>query len=300
MRWRGLRRSANVEDRRGQRAGAGRGGAGFPGAGVRLPIGGKSGAGIVVVLIIAYLLGGPEFVMSLLGGGTAPSSSVESPAVSSDGRIRAGDEAAEFVSAVLGSTEDVWGELFAERGSHYQVPTLVLFSDAVQSACGFNSAAVGPFYCPPDQKLYIDLSFFSTLARMGGAGDFAQAYVVGHEVGHHVQNLEGTAVEIRARQQSQDQAGANRLQVAMELQADCYAGVWAHHANRQRMLLEPGDVAEGLAAAAAIGDDTLQRNAGRRVAPEAFTHGTSAQRQQWLERGLDSGDPALCDTFARR
>ncbi|MCB1684506.1 MAG: neutral zinc metallopeptidase [Pseudomonadales bacterium] len=295
MKWRGLRRSANVEDRRGQRAV--RGGA----SGLRLPIGGKGGLGIVAVLVVAYLLGGPELVMNLLGGGGVQTpAAVETQPTRAGSRAPVADEGGDFISAILGSTEDAWGALFDQGGARYQPPILVLFTDAVASACGYNSAAVGPFYCPPDQKLYIDLSFFSELARMGGAGDFAQAYVVGHEVGHHVQNLMGTARSVRARPQQTDQQGANRLQVAMELQADCYAGVWAHHANRDQTLLEPGDVAEGLAAAAAIGDDTLQRNAGRRVTPEAFTHGTSAQRQSWLERGLKTGDPSACDTFAAR
>lgn len=295
MKWRGLRRSGNVEDRRGQRA------AGGGGSRLRLPLGGKGGKGglgIVAVLVVAYFLGGPELVMTLLGGGAQSPVAIESESDRAATRAPITDEGGDFASAILGSTEDVWSVLFREGGAQYRTPTLVLFSDAVDSACGYNSAAVGPFYCPPDQKLYIDLSFFSQLARMGGAGDFAQAYVVGHEVGHHVQNLMGTADSVRAQQQRNDERGANRLQVAMELQADCYAGVWAHHANRGQTLLEPGDVEEGLAAAAAIGDDTLQRNAGRRVTPDAFTHGTSAQRQSWLERGLQSGDPADCDTFA--
>lgn len=298
MKWRGLRRSSNVEDRRGLRTGRGQRGVSSGASGLRLPIGGKGGLGIVAVLVVAYFLGGPELVMSLLGGSTQSQVAVDSQATRPTPQASVSDEGGDFTSAILGSTEDVWGALFRRSGKQYQAPTLVLFSDAVGSACGYNSAAVGPFYCPPDQKLYIDLSFFSELARMGGAGDFAQAYVIGHEVGHHVQNLMGTAGSVRARQQQTDRQGANRLQVAMELQADCYAGVWAHHANGDQTLLEPGDVAEGLAAAAAIGDDTLQRNAGRRVTPEAFTHGTSAQRQSWLERGLKTGDPSACDTFS--
>ncbi|NJN50415.1 MAG: zinc metallopeptidase [Gammaproteobacteria bacterium] len=294
MRWKGLRRSGNVDDRRGAGAPGGRGG------GVRLPVSGKGGLGLVVVLVIAYFVLGPELVVSLLAGG---GSSVESGVAAS--REPAGsdgatpnDEAGAFAAAMLGSTEDVWEAQFSEQGQRYVAPTLVLFSDAVDSACGYNTAATGPFYCPPDRQLYIDLSFFATLARMGGPGDFAQAYVIGHEVGHHIQNLLGTARDVRARQQRLDQAGANRLQVAMELQADCLAGVWAHHANQQQPLLEPGDVDEGLAAAAAIGDDTLQRNAGRRVTPEAFTHGSAAQRQEWLKRGLSTGDVSQCDTFS--
>lgn len=293
MKWRGLRRSQNVEDRRGQSTGGGR-----RGGGIGLPIGGKGGIGLIAVLVIGYFIGGPEMVLNLLGG-SGGSSSVSAPGQASNARrTPIDDDAGAFASTVLGSTEDVWNQLFAAQGQRYTAPALVLFDDAVESACGYNSAAVGPFYCPPDRKLYIDLSFFATLARMGGPGDFAQAYVIGHEVGHHVQNLLGTARKVREAQQRTDQAGANRLQVAMELQADCFAGVWAYHAGAGAPILEPGDVDEGLAAAAAIGDDTLQRNAGRRVTPEAFTHGTSAQRKKWLELGLTSGDVAACDTFA--
>jgi predicted metalloprotease len=175
---------------------------------------------------------------------------------------------------------------------------MVLFSGSVQSACGFSSAATGPFYCPTDQSLYLDTSFFDELARMGGPGDFAQAYVIGHEVGHHVQNLVGDLERANQLQRAaRSEAEANRLQVLVELQADCYAGAWAHHANRRQQVLEPGDVEEGLAAAAAIGDDRLAREAGRAVVPESFTHGTSAQRQQWLGTGLDLGDVGACDTF---
>jgi hypothetical protein len=300
MRWRDLRRSTNVEDRRG--SGGGRG------AGVRLPV--RSGIGLVILLVLAFLFGGPELVLNLLTG-TAGPIGTEAPYESETPREgdavdrNAGgiDEGKAFVSSVLGSTEDVWSAIFRASGSEYVPPVLVLFRDSVESACGSASAATGPFYCPADQKLYIDLGFFRELARMGGPGDFAQAYVIGHEVGHHVQTLVGLADDVRAAQaRSGDQVTANRLQVAMELQADCYAGVWAHHANRMQdhALLEPGDVEEGLAAAAAIGDDRLQRSAGRRVSPETFTHGSSAERQRWLETGLDAGDPEACDTFGRR
>src|SRR5690606_11205929 len=176
-------------------------------------------------------------------------------------------------------------------------PQLTLFEGAVQSACGYANSAVGPFYCPADRRVYLDTAFFRDLARLGGPGDFAAAYVIGHEVGHHVQTLLGTSERVRADQARTNETGANRLQVAMELQADCYAGVWAHHANRRSQVLEPGDVEEGLAAAEAIGDDRLQRNAGRRVTPDSFTHGSSADRQRWLQLGLARGDPAACDTF---
>ena len=282
MRWRGLRRSRNVRDARG----SGRR------AGIPLSIGRRGGGiGVVIVLLLALILGGPEAVNLLVGdGGTG----FEGPPSAGTPR----DEAGDFVAAILGSTEDVWGPLFAEAGSAYSPPQLTLFSGAVDSACGYASAAVGPFYCPADRRVYLDTSFFRELARMGGAGDFAQAYVIGHEIGHHIQTLLGTSEEVRGRQARSSETGANRLSVAMELQADCYAGVWAHHANRRDRVLEPGDVQEGLAAAAAIGDDTLQRNAGRRITPDAFTHGSSAERRRWLEAGLQSGRPEACDTFA--
>jgi predicted metalloprotease len=290
MRWRGLRRSQNVEDRRGQNV---------SGAGLRLPKGGKGAVGLIVVVIVGYLVGGPELVLNLLGGSGAVTS--PNPATTdTSATVRPTDDAGELARAVLASTEDVWNRIFTGEGRHYDAPTLVLFDESVDSACGYSSAASGPFYCPPDRKLYLDLSFFATLAQMGGPGDFAQAYVIGHEVGHHVQNLTGIARAVRGQQQRASSTDANRLQVRMELQADCYAGVWAHHANQMQMLLEAGDVEEGLAAAAAIGDDTLMRNAGRRVTPEAFTHGSSSERKRWLEQGLAAGDVAACDTFSER
>jgi hypothetical protein len=286
MRWRGLRRSSNVDDRRAQ--GGGRRG------GMPLRIGGRGGSvAVIVVLVIAYFIGGPEALNLLLGGGSGGT-----PSQQTAPGTQPSDEAGQFVAAILGSTEDAWQALFAEAGRSYVPPRLTLFADAVQSACGFATAAVGPFYCPSDQRVYLDTSFFADLERMGGAGDFAQAYVIGHEVGHHVQNLLGTASNVRNAQSAGQEAAANRLQVAMELQADCYAGVWANHANERNRVLEPGDIAVGLAAAAAIGDDRLQRGAGRTVNPDSFTHGSSAQRQQWLETGLRTGDPNACDTFA--
>jgi predicted metalloprotease len=204
------------------------------------------------------------------------------------------DPAAEFVAVVLGDTEETWNRVFRQAGREYREPVLVLFEDAVQSACGGASAASGPFYCPADQKIYLDLSFFRELdKRFGAPGDFAAAYVVAHEVGHHVQTLLGIGGRVRQSQQGQSRAGANELSVAMELQADCFAGIWGYHANRKQ-LLDPGDVDEGLAAAAAIGDDRLTRG---RVSPESFTHGTSEQRARWLRRGLESGDTNNCDTF---
>ena len=279
MRWRQGRRSANVRDRRGVRLA---GGAGLGGV-----------ATLVVVLAVWALGGDPSQVLRLLGGGgSAPVDT------SADRAPPADDETAQFLSAVLAMTEDVWGQIFALDGQRYREPELVLFSGAVQSACGYGTAATGPFYCPPDSRLYLDTDFFAELARMGGSGDFARAYVVGHEVGHHVQNLTGALERARAMQErAGSRADANHVQVLVELQADCYAGVWAHHANRRQQVLEPGDVDEGLAAAASIGDDTLARSAGRSVTPESFTHGTSEQRTAWLRRGLEQGDPGACDTF---
>jgi predicted metalloprotease len=285
MRWKDLRRSSNVRDVRGAGGGGGR---------MRMPGGGGIGGGLgaIVVLGIVFFIGGPEAVMQLLAGGgaVAPSGQQGAP-------LTANDEDSQFVAAVLGSTEDAWTALFAQSGQRYEVPQLTLFDGSVQSACGYASSAVGPFYCPGDRRVYLDTAFFRDLARLGGAGDFAAAYVIGHEVGHHVQTLLGTSDKVRAAQARTDETGGNRLQVAMELQADCYAGVWAHYANQSNQVLEPGDSEEGLAAAQAIGDDRLQANAGRRVTPDSFTHGSSADRQRWLQLGLASGDPTACDTF---
>jgi predicted metalloprotease len=208
------------------------------------------------------------------------------------------EEIKDFLAVVLGDTEQVWGTLFQQAGFRYQPPKLVLYRDATPTACGTGQAAAGPFYCPGDHKLYLDLSFLSELKRMGASGDFALAYVIAHEVGHHIQTLEGTAQKVQAARARSSKVAGNRIQVAMELQADCYAGVWAHHAQNQRQILEQGDLEEGMQAAASVGDDHLQRMAGRRVVPEGFTHGSSEQRQQWLLRGLKSGDLSQCDTFS--
>ena len=252
------------------------------------------GVGVLIVLAVGLLGGDPGALLQLTESAPMETQSPRAPA----GAPPAEDDEAQFISSMLASTEDVWKELFAQAGVTYRDPRLVLFSDAVNSACGFNTSATGPFYCPPDQQIYIDLSFFRELSRMGGPGDFARAYVLGHEVGHHIQQLTGISDNIRREQQAAGRgAAANQLQVRMELQADCLAGVWAHHANRTRQILQPGDVEEGLAAAEAIGDDRLMRNAGRNVSPESFTHGTSQQRRDWLERGLRSGDPDQCDTY---
>ncbi len=260
-------------------------------AGSGLKIGG--GLGLVVVLGVLLMGGDPSQILRMLAG------SAQAPSGQAPAGPPPSDEAGEFMAAVLGSTEDVWSSIFRDAGASYSPPTLVLFDQAVRSACGFNTAATGPFYCPGDRKVYLDTSFFRELANMGGAGDFAAAYVVGHEVGHHIQTLAGTSSRVRQLQSgARSQAESNRLQVLMELQADCYAGVWAYHANRTQRMLEPGDVEEGLAAAAAIGDDRLLRRAGREVSPESFTHGSSEQRQEWLTRGLRTGDVDACDTFA--
>jgi hypothetical protein len=283
MRWRGERESENVEDRRGIRVGG-------PG----LAIG---GGGLLLIIALALFTGqDPTVLLEQLTGG--PSVSVDPQQAGRDGAPP--DELGRFSSVVLASTEDVWGRTFASGGRQYRAPRLVLFSDAVQSACGFGSAAAGPFYCPMDNKVYLDLSFFADLERRFGApGDFAHAYVIAHEVGHHVQNQLGIASKVRAAQQRLPAGEVNALSVRMELQADCLAGVWAHHANRDAKLLEPGDVEEGLTAAAAIGDDRLQKRAQGYTVPESWTHGSSAMRVKWLQRGLQSGDIDACDTFSR-
>ena len=284
MRWRGMRTSENVEDRRGSRVGGG-----------GMAIG---GGGLLLLIAFALLTGQDPLV--LLDAVSGPSTSIES----SGGRGAVGapdDELGQFAATVLASTEDVWSQQFAGRRGGYEPPRLVLFSGAVESACGFNSAAVGPFYCPPDQRVYLDLSFFDELERRFSApGDFAQAYVIAHEVGHHVQNLLGIAARVNEQRRRGSEEAANQLSVRMELQADCLAGVWAHHANRDGNLLEPGDIDEGLRAAAAIGDDRLQKRAQGYTVPESWTHGSSAMRSRWLRRGLESGDPEQCDTFSAR
>jgi predicted metalloprotease len=283
MRWRGGRRSENVEDRRGAPVGFGRGG-------VRL-----GGGTLVLVLLGAWLLGvNPLEVLTLLAGGGGQT--LEQPSPAPVGAPT--DEGADFVSVVLADTEDTWSALFAERGARYEAPKLVLFTRLVRSACGTGQSAMGPFYCPLDRSVYIDLDFYRELRdRFGAPGDFAQAYVIAHEVGHHVQTLLGTSEQVRAAQERAGQTQANALSVRLELQADCYAGVWAHHADRARQVLEQGDVEEGLGAAAAIGDDRLQQQSGGEVVPESFTHGSSRQRVEWFQRGLDAGSLERCDTF---
>lgn len=228
------------------------------------------------------------------GGGSAPAASTSPPPSAAQNQL------ADFASVVLASTEDMWTPIFAQRGSQYRAPRLVLFRGSVDSACGFNTSAVGPFYCPPDQQVYIDLQFFDELeTRLGAPGDFAQAYVIAHEVGHHVQNLLGVSERTHRLRATLPEAQANAVSVQVELQADCFAGVWAFHANQRQQMLDADDFQEGMGAASAIGDDTLQQRSGGRVRPESWTHGSSAQRRQWLMRGFQSGSIEACDTFSQ-
>ena len=251
------------------------------------------GIGAVVLTIVAMLLGVDPGAITQGGGG--PAQEVET---SDPNQYVGTDEQADFVSAVLKDTETTWNDIFAKQGGDYQEPQLVLFENFVQSACGTGQSAMGPFYCPLDQHVYLDMSFFAELdQRFGAPGDFARAYVIAHEIGHHVQTLQGISDQVRAAQQQSSQEEANQLQVRMELQADCYAGVWGFHARTQRDKLDPDDLGEAMAAAAAIGDDRLQREAQGHVQPESFTHGTSEQRMRWFRAGFDSGDPARCNTF---
>ncbi|MFT4704345.1 MAG: putative metalloprotease [Bradymonadia bacterium] len=282
MRWQGGKRSTNIDDRRGQRGG-GR-------TGTRLRFGLLGTVGVVVVGLFAGVEPSTLFGFVTEEGGAPTSETAPAP------RSAEEDQLADMVAVVLGDTEDTWTRLFAEQGQTYQQPTLVFFTEAVQSACGAQTAAVGPFYCPGDNQVYIDLGFFEELStRFGAPGDFAQAYVVAHEVGHHIQNLTGVSTRVHRDRARLSETEANEMSVRQELQADCYAGVWGHHA-RERML-EPGDLEEGLRAAHAIGDDTLQRQATGTVVPESFTHGSAEQRSRWFRRGFDTGEMAACDTF---
>lgn len=280
MRWQGRRRSDNVEDRRG------------------LPVGGRGlafgGIGTLVIALIAMYFGvDPGLVLDQVA--TPPAAEQQA-----DPGTRSAEEnrLAEFSSVVLADTEDVWHPLFQAAGSQYREPKMVLFTGAVQSACGHAQAAMGPFYCPGDHKLYLDLSFFNDLhARYGAPGDFSQAYVIAHEVGHHVQNLMGLLEKTHAAKARSSEAEANAIQVRVELQADCYAGVWAHRAHASKQILEQGDIDEALAAAAGVGDDRLQQQSRGYVVPESFTHGSSEQRKRWFTIGAQSGDPGQCNTF---
>jgi predicted metalloprotease len=281
MRWRDRRESDNVEDRRGMSIPRG------------AKVGGLSGLGLVAVVLIGMFLGIDPTV--LLQGGPE----IQTPSVSVE-RSRPGinDDQRKFVAVVLAETEDVWTEAFRKRGRTYQAPTLVLYSGAVESACGMAGSAVGPFYCPSDHKVYLDLSFFDDLrTRFGASGDFAQAYVIAHEVGHHVQTLLGISKKVQELQARVNPSERNKLSVRMELQADCLSGVWAHQADKSRQILEAGDIEEGLNAASAIGDDRIQRKTQGYVVPDAFTHGSAAQRVRWFKLGFEQGNLQACDTF---
>ncbi len=280
MRWRDQKRSTNVDDRRGR----------IPGGGLAL----GGGAGIIV-LVIALLMGAdPGALLEQL------QTTTDSP-VATEARTAEENELADFVSVVLAETENVWSEQFRADGKEYAAPTLVLFTDRVESACGMAGAAVGPFYCPGDSKIYIDLSFYGLLHdRLGAPGDFAQAYVIAHEVGHHVQNLLGISERVQRARGEMSEAEYNQMSVRMELQADFLAGVWAHHTQRGKQLLEEGDLEEAIAAAGAVGDDRLQRGSSGAVVPDSFTHGTSAQRVRWFRLGYETGDMNQGDTFTAR
>jgi len=292
MKWEGQRQSENVEDRRGE---GGLGGGGFR-------LGGRGiGLGTVVLALVGGWIFGinPLTLLGVLGGG----GSIEAPSTQQAPAQRppANDAMASFVSTVLADTEDVWGAVMKTGGVAYREPKLVLFRGAVGTACGTGQSAMGPFYCPGDQKVYIDLGFFDTLrSRMGAPGDFAQAYVISHEVGHHVQNLLGITGKVDGMRGRVSETQMNALSVRVELQADCFAGVWTHHSQKGKGWLERGDVDEAMNAAAQIGDDLLQRKTQGTVVPESFTHGTSQQRQTWFRRGLETGSMAQCNTFEAR
>ncbi|KFN44374.1 KPN_02809 family neutral zinc metallopeptidase [Arenimonas metalli] len=286
MKWRSARRSSNVDDRRGL---GGRGG-----GGLKLGLG-----GIAAVFVIGLLLGkSPMEMLGLIA--QVQQQAPSAPQQSGPTAPTANDEASQFVASILGETEDVWSAIFQAQGQRYPAPTLVLFSGSVQSACGGATAAVGPFYCPGDQQVYIDLSFFDQMEqRLGGGGDFAEAYVIAHEVGHHIQTITGVSAQVNdIRRRGGNVEGAEGPLVRQELQADCYAGLWAHHAQKRHAWLEDGDLEEAMATASAIGDDTLQRQSQGQVVPDSFTHGSAEQRMRWFRIGFEGGDYRQCDTFA--
>ncbi len=285
MRWREGRRSEYVEDRRGS-GGGGMGGGGF-----------KLGLGGLVLAAAAYFLGvDPRLIMGIMQATQGNGTTLESAPVETS---HPDDEAGDFSSAILASTEDVWSEIFAAAGARYSPPRLVLYPGGTRSGCGLASAEAGPFYCPADQRVYIDLAFFDELEqRFKAPGEFARAYVIAHEVGHHVQTLTGISDKVRAAQERGSKEQQNALQVRMELQADCYAGIWAQHSESAHKWLDSGDIESGLAAAAAVGDDMIQRRTQGHVVPDSFTHGSAAQRQRWFSRGLASGQVRDCDTFS--
>ncbi|MEO8061221.1 MAG: neutral zinc metallopeptidase [Pseudomonadota bacterium] len=280
MRWRNSKESQNVQDYRGRSTGGG--------GGMKFGIGG------IIVLIVGYFAGvDPRLLMGLLGGGTGQPQA-EAP-------VEAGapaDEAGQFVSHVLGDTEETWTAIFNQAGREYPLPQLVIFSEGINTGCGSATSAAGPFYCPPDQKVYIDLAFFRQLeTEFAAQGDFAKAYVIAHEVGHHVQTVLGTSEKVHAAQQRASEAEANALSIKLELQADCFAGIWAHNADQARQLVEAGDIDEALNAASAVGDDTIQKRVQGHVNQESFTHGSGAERQQWFRKGYASGSVQDCNTF---
>jgi predicted metalloprotease len=302
MRWRGERESSNVEDRRDE----GPIQAGLPTGGIRIPIGGgRGGIGIVGFLILLGLMLFFGIDPSVLLQGTSPDGT--QPPAQTQTQTQPGapgtdtaanDEQKQFVSVVLADTEDVWTDIFNKMGRHYRDPHLVLYSGRTTTGCGLGMAAMGPFYCPGDQKVYLDMSFFKELkSRFGAPGDFAEAYVIAHEIGHHVQKQLGIADQVERAQAQSDKSGANALQVRMELQADCFAGVWANHAQSMKNILQPGDIEEAIGAASAVGDDRIQKETQGYVVPDSFTHGSSAMRVRWFKRGFSSGDINDCDTF---
>lgn len=285
MRWQGRRESDNVEDRRNQSSGYG------TGRQIRIP----RGKGGIVLLIVVAVAGyyGYDLTALLTGEQVAPSSQQQQRSINSNQ-----DEAAKFTSVILATTEDTWGKLFKQMNKQYAPPKLVMYRGATRTGCGTGQSVMGPFYCPADQTVYIDLSFYDEMkSKLGAGGDFAQGYVIAHEVGHHVQKLLGIEPKVREMQQNASQAQVNQLSVKMELQADCFAGVWGHYMEQER-ILEVGDLQEALNAAEAIGDDKLQQKSQGRVVPDSFTHGTSQQRYTWFKNGYDSGNPGQCNTFA--
>ncbi|MBN1473361.1 MAG: neutral zinc metallopeptidase [Syntrophaceae bacterium] len=282
MRWRGERQSDNVEDRRGMSVSRG------------AKVGGISGLGLVAIVVVSLLFGvDPTMILQQVGQSLPSSTTIEESA-----QPAANDDMRNFVAVVLAETEDVWNEQFNKAGRTYQEPRLVLFSGAVDSACGFAQSATGPFYCPGDQKVYLDLAFFNELhSRFGASGDFAQAYVIAHEIGHHVQTQLGIIQKVTQLQARSNTSDKNKLNVMLELQADCFAGMWAHHAQKKRDILEEGDLEEGINAASAVGDDRIQKKTQGYVVPDSFTHGSSAQRMSWFKRGFEQGNFQACDTF---
>ncbi|MDD4242135.1 MAG: zinc metallopeptidase [Smithellaceae bacterium] len=283
MRWRGERQSKNVEDRRGMSVSRG------------VKAGGIGGLALVVLVVVGMFLGIDPGVMLQVG------ETLQSPSATIEQNVQPGrdDDDRRFVAVVLAETEDVWNGVFAEAGRRYREPKLVLYTGAVESACGMAGSAVGPFYCPADQKVYLDLEFFDDLhTRFGASGDFARAYVIAHEIGHHVQTQIGILQQVAELQSRAGAAEKNKLSVMLELQADCLAGMWAHHAQKNRDILEAGDIEEGLNAASAVGDDRIQKRTQGYVVPDAFTHGSSAQRVTWFKRGYEQGSVKACDTFS--